>query len=238
MRKKLKNLARTYGETQEQAIMRWGVQAGRDLAKYTQVFGNKPKVHKKAMFHDANNVIFIYEGRSKKTKLGYQVEKKGKKFYVPSTRFLSNESEVLEWIEQNRKGKNNRTKRLPIDRCKVCSRSLLRRAINQKYKQTAGSAKDGWLDAADEIAKRQKGRNPARIGASFMRFARKKKRQGTAKTRKGLARSTGELTNRLPYVRSRYVLKNSHKRRAIRDSMRNTLKWYRAAIRAENRKKK
>lgn len=239
MRRKLKNLAKSYGDSQEQMIKRWGVQTCRDMAKYTQVFGNKPKVHKMAMMKDAVNVIYTYKGRAKQTGKGVRVTaRNGQMIYFAGDRVLSNEAEVLRWIEQNRKGKNSRTKRLAIDQKKVCSDALLRRAVNQKYKLTAGSAKDGWLDAGDDIARGQRGRNPARISKSLMKFARKSKRQGNSITRSRFMRATGYLNNKLPYVRSKYVLKSSSKRRAVADGARKTLKWYRMAIRAENRKKK
>ena len=62
MVRKLKKLSKSYGESQEQAVKRWGVQTCRDLAKYTLVVGSKPKFHKKAMMKDALNVIYSFDG--------------------------------------------------------------------------------------------------------------------------------------------------------------------------------
>ena len=239
MIRKLKKLSKSYGESQEQAVKRWGVQTCRDLAKYTLVVGSKPKFHKKAMMKDALNVIYSFDGSAKKAGKSTKINlKSGKSFYVSDSRLLTNEEEVLRWIEQHRTAKNKRTVKLSIDQRKVCSNRLLKRSINQKHKLLSGIAKDGWLDAGEDIAKGQKGPNPDRIGEKLMKFARKPKKTGKATERKRFFKSFAELDNFLSHSRNNYVLRNSLKREAIREGLRKCIKSYRKMIIHENKKKK
>ena len=240
MLKKLKKLSKAYGESQEQAVKRWGVQTCRDLAKYTQIFGSKPGMHKKTMLKDGLNVIFTHKGTAKASKSGKSMvwKFKGKSAGVQRSRYIDSEDEVIRWINQNRTAANKRTIKLPPAQRKVCDEALFKRAINRKYKATAGMAKDGWLDAGEQISKRQKGKNPSRIGKGLMKFSRKPAKLGSAKEGTRLFKSFADLINRLPYSKKSHVLSTSNKRKAARDGAINTLKWYKRAIRAENKKKK
>lgn len=240
MLKKLKKLSKSYGESQEQAVKRWGVQTCRDLAKYTQVFGSKPGMHKKTMLKDGSNVIFTHKGKAKATRTGkgYSFEINGRHSYASNDRYLRSEDEVIRWINQNRTAANRRTIKLPPAQRKVCTEALFKRAINRKYKATAGMAKDGWLDAGEQISKRQKGKNPSRIGKGLMKFSRKPVKLGSAKEGTRLFKSFADLINKLSYSKKSHVLSTSNKRKAARDGAINTLKWYKKAIKAENKKKK
>ena len=240
MARKLKKLAKAYGDNQEQAVKRWGVQTCRDLAKYTQIFVSKPKFHKDTLFKEALKVIYAHEGSSKSSKTGRSVTftMQGKRRSASTGDYLRSVPDVLSWIEQNRTGKHRRTVKLPPSRRKYCGITRLRKAINQKYKRTAGMAKDGWLDAGEQISKGQKGSSPNKIGASLMKFARKPAKLGYAREGSRMMKSFGELTNKLPYSSSKHVLSTANKKLAVRDGMNNTLKWYKRAIKAENKKKK
>ena len=241
MLRKLKKLSKSYGESQEQAVKRWGVQTCRELAKYSAVFGkNKEATTRKlSMFRDATNVLFTHKGTAKASKSGKSMvwKFKGKSAGVQRSRYIDSEHDVILWIDQNRRAGNGRSFKLSKQEKKVCSESVLRRAIKTKQK-ASGLVKDGWLDAGEDIAKGQKGKNPAKIGKGLMKWSRKPARLGYAREGTRLFKSFADLVNRLSYSKKSHVLSTSNKRKAARDGAINTLKWYKRAIRAENKKKK
>lgn len=240
MIRKLKKLAKVYGDNQEQAVKRWGVQTCRDLAKYTQIFGSKPKQHKQALFKEALKVMYAHEGSAKNSKGGKSISftMNGKKRTASNSDYFRSVDEVLKWIEQNRTGKHKSTVKLPPSRKKVCSLALLKRSINQKYKRSSGLAKDGWLDAGEQISKRQRGNRPERIGASVMKFSRKPAKMGKAIEDSRMMKSFGILVNKAKYSSSKHVLSVANKKLAVKDGMDKTLNWYKKSINAENKKKK
>jgi|11_taG_2_1085331.scaffolds.fasta_scaffold28048_2 protein-disulfide isomerase-like protein with CxxC motif len=250
MLRKLKALGKTYGDTQDQMIKRWGVQTCRDLARQTfpRALGSKDagdKVGasasaKKAMFKDANKVLLTHKGAAKASKKGNSlvVQMNGKTRYVSRKDYLNSPEEVNRWINQNRVRKNKRTIKLPYSGRKICHEKTLRTVITTKYKRYSGMAKDGWLDAADDIGRGQRGKNQVKIGASFLKWSRKPSKYGKSRQKRGLVNSFGILENLVSHSVSSYVLSESNKRRAIKSGLDNTIKWYRKTIRAENRKKK
>ena len=239
MLRKLKKTAKGFGESQKQAVKRWGVHTCRQLAKYTQPFGGSGSKLKRAMFKDGSNVIFTHDKAAKKTGSGYKViSSNGKPFYVSADRYLNSVTDVTRWINQNRVSSKKRTRKLPIEQKKVCKNSVFRRAINQRYKQYGGMAKDGWLDAGEEMSKKQKGKNPEKVGKSLMKWARKPARYGGAKVSRNPVKSFGILNNKVAHVSTAHVLSNSNKSKAVRDGAMNTLKWYRKTIKAEAKKTK
>lgn len=240
MRRKLKKVEERYENNQAQAVKRWGVMTCRELAKYTQIFGSKPSFHKATMFKDALRVIYTHEGTSKSTASGRSISFKvlGVRRTTTNDKYMMSEAAVIKWIDQNRTGKHRHTVRIPPNKKKACSNALLRRAINRKHKLTSGMAKDGWLDAGEQIAKGQRGDKPDKIGLKLMKFARKPARLGSVKEGSRGMKSFGILTNKVSYVSSSNVLSAANKKKAIRDGMSKTMKWYKHAIKAENKKKK
>lgn len=242
LEKKLKKVADSYNESQEQAVKRWGVSTCRVLAIRTQAFGKSSAAkQKKAMWKDGRRVLFTHKGTAKPSKTGRSMVFKtdrGGKSGVRTDKYLTSIPEINRWIQKNRTGRNRRTVKLPPEEKKVCSDAMFKKAIAKKHKETAGMAKDGWLDAGDKISKRQKGKKPVKIGAGFMGWARKPQKLGSAKESKRRFRSVAHLINHLSYSSLKYVLKQSDKNRAIQDGLTNTLQWYKFSIRAENKKKK
>jgi hypothetical protein len=241
LEKKIKKVGKAYGENQNQAVKRWGVQTCRDLAKYSQPFGSGAKKSKMAMFKDANNVIFTHKGTARASKTGKSMvynSNSGGRAGVSNERYLRSEEEVLVWIERYRTAAHRRTVKLSPSQKAVCSEATFKRAINQKYRATAGMIKDGWLDAGEHIARRQKGKSPAKIGKSLYKYSRKSVTLGKSKQGARRMKHFGLLMNRLSYASSGYVLSPGNKKRAVRDGAINTLKWYKRAIFRENQKKK
>lgn len=257
MKRKLKKLAKNYGEGQRQAVKRWGVQTCRELAKYTQVFG-KQKVQGDdataraaqigAMKRDGLRLFSVHKGGGYKKSpsgKGGVVNINGKWFYVGSERYISDAAGVDRIIQQHRltkpirKGKHFVFVQWLRGKDKyVCSEATMNKAISQRYKRLAGMAKDGWIDAGNDIGKGQKGKGQIKIGASFMKNVRKARVSGHAVEDKKLFRSSAYVVNNLPYVSTAHVLRSKHKKQAIKDGMIKTLKWYKYSIRAENKKKK
>jgi hypothetical protein len=238
--RQIKKSASKLGESQDQAVKRWGVQTCRDLAVFTQSFGKKAAIQKMSMMADGRRVIFTHEGSAKPSKTGKSMiyTHNGKKGGAPMDRYLKSEEEVMKWINQNRTGSHKRTVKMPPESRATCSEALFKRSINKKHRETSGMAKDGWLDAGDSISRGQKGKQPMRIGAGFMKWARKPAKLGVAKEGRRGFKSFGNLINKLPYVSTRYVLSGTNKNKAIRSGALKTLKWYRKTIKANAKKKK
>lgn len=90
---------KSFGESSEQALYRWGVQIARELAGATQAFGKGKKtkdIQNKAIYLDAMNVCRMVESR-------------------PS---LKTPQACYEWIEQHRTRGRRRTVKLPIEQKK------------------------------------------------------------------------------------------------------------------------
>lgn len=241
MIKKLQKVSKAYNESQTQSVKRWGVSSCRVLALRTQAFGKSAKVQKLAMMKDARNVLYTHKGTATPSKTGksmvYQSDKGGKSG-VKIDRYLKSEIEIKKWIDSHRTTPNRRTKKLPPEERSVCSDAMFKRAINQKHKDSSGMAKDGWLDAGDQISKRQKGKRPMKIGEGFIKWSRKTAKLGTAKESKKRFRSVAKLINHLGYTSKSYVLKTGDMNKAVKDGLINTLKWYKKSIQSENKKKK
>tara|TARA_R110001599_G_scaffold337049_2_gene555185 strand:- start:251 stop:1072 length:822 start_codon:yes stop_codon:yes gene_type:complete len=257
MIKKLKKLSKVYGEGQRQGVKRWGVQTCRELAQYTQVYVKKGKgeskkardTQKRAMLRDGLRLFIVHENGDYKRSpniptLGV-VTIKGKQFAIDSKRYIRDAGGVDRIIQQNRLTKPTSSgkhlvfvKWLRGKDKYVCSRRVMDQAINQRYRRLAGMAKDGWIDAGNDIGKGQKGKGQMKIAASFLKTIRKSRVSGYATESKKLFKSSAFIINNLPYVSTAHVLSNSNKKKALKDGIKNTLKWYEQTIRAENKKKK
>ena len=249
MIKKLKKLAKNYGNTQDQAIKRWGVQASRELAKFSvpvargsKQSGDKISASssaKVAMWKDASNVIIEHKGAAKKSRGGsFIVNINGKNRYIKQSDYLADVASATRWINQHRTRSNKRTVKLPLYDRKYCSTKVLGQTILAKYRMYSGMVKDGWLDAGEKISKGPKGKGRVSISASYIKWSRKPEKYGTAKQKKGLVNSFGELISKVSHSKSKYVLDTSSKKLAIQVGLENTIKWYRKTIKAENKKKK
>ncbi len=240
MIRKLKKLGKKYGDTQDQAVKRWGVQTCRELAKYQQpFFAKNKKQYRDILFKDAYKVLLAHEGGARTTKKGNRkISHNGKIVYIQNERYLDSEMEIHRWIETNRTLKNKSTTDLPNHKRKWCSQAKLNKVIKLKMDSTAGLSKDGWLDAGDHIARGQKGPRQAKIGKGYLKWARKPLKVGTSKQGRRAMNSFGELVNKVTYAGKSDLLSMSNKRKAIRDGAQKTIKFYEFAIRAENKKRK
>jgi hypothetical protein len=240
MVRQIKKLAKAYGDSQDQAVKRWGVQTCRDLAKYTQIFGNSATQSKKTLYKEALNVIYAHDGAAKPSKTGRSMtfKNQGRKMSVSSKDYLRSESEVWRWIDQNRTAKHRHTRKLHNKQKKVCSLKVFKSTINLRHKMLSGRAKDGWLDAGEHIGRGQKGSGQVVIAANLMKFARKREALGSSVEGSRMFKSFGILKNHVSYSSKGRSLSNSQKRKALRDGMDNTYKWYKRVIAAENKKKK
>lgn len=216
----LKDFAKDFGETNAQAIVRWSVNACRELAFETQVWGKtKTKAKQEgAIIADAYNVINIVE----------RVGKNKKALHTPE--------EVNSWIEQNRTRRRARTAKLPISERRVCTRAIFNKAMRIRF-QRAGMAKGGWLGAGQEIAKAQKGQDRINIGKNYLSYAQKHGHFGSAKKPMEGWSPFAEITNRVSYSGDKNVLTAAAPSRAFDWSLKKTIKWYRSALRAINQKK-
>lgn len=209
----LKKASREFGDTTAQGCTRWGVQVCREMAKSTQVFGTTKTRGKQegAMLKDALRVILVQSGRPK------------------STRRLRSIEEVNDWIDQNRRAKNKRTRTLPINERKLCEEKLLMQALKARYK-LAGIAKGGWLGAGQQIAAKQTGGEKVAIGKNYLSYAQKHASFGSAALVKNLFSPNATLRNKARHTASRHVTDPSAIKHSIGWGAKKTLTWYNKAL--------
>ncbi len=222
----LKAASKAFGETGAQAIVRWGVQCGRELATQTQAWGRtrygKTKgtgattwakgAQEGAMLADAYNVISIVPTVGPRNKKG-----------------LRDSAAVNDWIELNRTRRRSRTAKIPISERKVCTEKVFKKAMKERFKR-AGMAKGGWLGAGMAMAKHQRGAGRITIGKNYMSFAQKHSRFGSARAPMNSFSPVGHLTNSVKHVASSHVLSPTAIREASGWSLKATIKWYNKAI--------
>ena len=211
-----------FGETTNQAICRWSVQTCREMAIQTQIWGRSQTQKKQhaAIWQDVWNVV-------------YRVQR------IPrgsaSGKFLRSADEILQWMADN-PGKGKRTRWLPIEQRKASTMPIIRKAIKMKLYRS-GMAKGGWIGAGNDIARHQKGANRERIGKNFLGYAQKHARFGSARKPRRSLKPYALMTNRAGHVALPYVLSKSADKKAIRRGLTNTLKYYKRAIRAMERRR-
>ena len=215
----LKKYSKMFGENSAQAVTRWGVQTGRELAFYTQAYGKVGTKKKQitAITADAKKVVNILARASKKLD-------------------LQTAEECVDWINENRVNRQKRVRRLKDGR-KTVSLPNFRKAIKMKS-VSVGKAKGSWLGAAMDVAKRQKGTNRINIGKNYLGYAQKWASGG-----KGIAAQNGfspssKLTSFVDYVSDKYVLKKRDEADAVNLALKNTVKWYRKALKTADKNNK
>lgn len=225
LERSLKRFAKDFGDTNAQAICRWGVQTCRELAGETlpwKTKGNPRTQHKTAIERDLGRVVFVMQSMTKAA--------------AASPRTLKTAQECVEWMNENR-GKNNRTKKLPPQSRKQCSPSTFKQAVRLLMNH-AGIAKGGFLGAGMEIAKAQKGADRISIGKNLFSYAQKHSRFGSATRPRSGFSPTATLTNRASHTGLEYVLKTASAKRAIDWSLKKTVTWYRSALRRQDKAQK
>ena len=232
--RQIKKVGKRFGDTQEQANKRWGVAAAKNLANYTQAYKGNAKKQKDAIRGDAYRVVTAFKGRNKKTAKGVSyTTHNGKKGYVSNDRFSSSPQEIVNWIDAHRNNRG-RTKLLKPQERMVCSNATFNKAINIKHLQS-GTAKDGYLDAGDHISRGQKGRVKASVG-THLKWTRKTKKLGISRRRRRGMTTISEIINNVSYIGK--IISARNVKKAVHETGRNTLKWYKRTMAAEAKKKR
>lgn len=225
LERSLRRAARGFGESSAQAVTRWGVQVGRELAFSTQAYGKrkggKPKSSYKpgekiedkqinSLMAGAMNVLLI-------------VPRVG----ATNRRGLHSSGAVNNWIESNR-GRRGRTGKLPLDQRRVCTQAVFDAAFKQRI-ALAGIAKGGFLGAAMDIAKHQRGQDRISIGKNYLGYAQKHSGRGSAVPARNGFSPVAKLVNSSAHSASSWVLSKAKSSAAISKALGNTIKWYKKA---------
>ena len=233
LERSLKTYAKAFGDTNAQAIARWGVQTCREMAFETAVFG-KSKMGAKgkqgamtwakgkqegAMVADALKVILIVPTIGK--------NRKG----------LSSPEAVNSWIDSKRTRKNKRTVTLPISERRICTEAVFKKAMKTRFKK-AYIAKGGWLGAGMILSGFQTGAEKITIGKNFMSFAQKHSHFGRATKPQSSFTPSSQISNTAKHTASSWVVKAGATTKAINFGLNKTVKWYQSALRAQDKKQK
>lgn len=238
LQRSLRRFAKDFGDTNAQALCRWGVQTCRELAKSTQAFGQTKTKGKQegAILGDSLNVLIVVE-KLTSTRRGYNAENQGKKSWVSPEKAITSPDQVVEWIDKNRTRRNRRTAKLPISERMVCDVQTHKKAM-AIMNRDAGIAKGGWIGAGQDIANAQRGTDRVNIGKNFLSYTQKHRRFGSAKKPIPGWSPKAEISNRARHTGTNYVLSKSHSTAAIDWGLKKTVSWYRAALRRQDQKQK
>lgn len=238
--------AKAIGDTTEQAVVRWGVQASRELAIVTAKFGGRGKGDASAkaakdfqiaaIRQDALNVILAVDS-AVKTPKSYKVTNQGKTYYVSDRKFLTSADAVNQWIRINRTARHRRTAKLENFEKRVTLRTTLDKAIKLRAR-AAGQAKGGWLDAGKKLATKQTGGDKIAIGKAYLAYAQKAGGKGSASLIRSDWNPAVELSNDVPHAASSHVISSGQAKKAINTALPAVLKGYRAALRRRLQKLK
>ena len=228
----LKKAAKAFGDTTTQAVARWSVQTGRELAGETSAHGRGTDAKKKqhsAIEAGANMVIWKVSitGTTKGGNARFAYE--GQSHVWPAERVIKSVSEFDDWIEKFRTGKNRYTKRPHFNELAICDEGLFKKALKARQMR-AGIAKGAWLGAANKAATFQRGAQRINIGKNFLGYAQKHAGRGTAKVDFGAGfRPSGKLENRSEHSGKSWVLSSAKTQKALGWGLRKTITWYRKA---------
>lgn len=237
LRRALEKAGKRFGDTTEQAVLRWGVQTCRELAKDTQVHGKTSKAKKKQQDAIMGSMLAMVAPLKAMKVRGKTVRGiwNGKPVSFPVSRLLKDASEINQFIESKRNQKGRTPKSIPIEEKRCCSLAQFNKARRIRY-QAAGAAKGPWLGVGQKLARLQRGAGQIKIGKNFLGYAQKHAKYGDARPPRGMLNPTAFLVNKVSHVGNPYVLKKGAIFNAIRWGAINTLKWYRAAARAALKK--
>jgi hypothetical protein len=238
LERSLKRFAKEFGETNAQALVRWSVNACRELAVETQVWGKtKTKAKQEgAIISDAYQVLLVVDELTA-TGRGYKSTNQGKTYYVSAHQVCLSAEDANDWIEINRTRRRARTAHLPISERKVCDRSVFKKAMKGRSAR-AGMAKGAWLGAGQEIARAQKGQERVNIGKNFLSYAQKHGKFGSAIKPRGGWKPFCEISNRVAHSSDKNVLTAAAPGRAFAWSLKKTVKWYSSALRRQDKQQK
>lgn len=231
LEKSLKRASKAFGDTTTQAVARWSVQVGRELAVSTQAYGKAgaKKQQQFAIEADARNVVWPVTILGPSRGSSIRFEYNGKRQGWPASRFLKDAKAVNEWIEMHRTRRRARTSKLPFHELAICDHRVFKEVMKIRFAR-AGMAKGGWLGAANKAATFQKGAARINIGKNFLNYAQKHSSNGSAKLNPGAGfRPVAKLINKARHVSSPYVLAPAEIDKAMGWGLKKTLTWYRRA---------
>ena len=244
----LQKFSKQFGDNSSQAVTRWGVAVAKELAKDTYARGKKKqrgsvekgvtplKQQEGAMIKDGLNVLLVVD-RATPTRSGYKVENQGKTYYVQRKQYINDSSEINTWIDQNRKGRRKRTRKLAVQDKRVCTKANFNKAMRDRKKR-AGIAKGAWINAGNDLTLSQKGAERELISPSFLGYAKTAAgSRGSGKPASPGFKPTATLSNPVPYSSDGQILSKSDADNAIKWALKKTLKWYQMAMRKSNNKK-
>lgn len=222
LEKALKKYAKQFGDTSAQAVIRWSVQTCREMAFETQPWGRKGtrKTQQTAMERDLGRVVAVVENPPKKQ----------------GDNYVRDPAEAIAWMNENRI-RNNRTRKLPIERRKKCTLVVFKKTISVLM-QNAGIAKGGFIGAGNEIAEAQRGNEKVTIGKGFFSYARKHSKFGSAQKPRTGFRPQATINNKARHTGIEYVLKKTAIRKAVDFGLKKTVKWYQKTLNAIDKKQK
>jgi hypothetical protein len=223
LERSLKRFSRDFGDSNAQALCRWGVQACRELAGATQVFGTGSSKAKKQQWNSieagARTVLNIVQKISSR-----------------NANALKSVQEVSDWIDSQRKSKGH-TRKVPASQRPTVTEAIFKKTMTER-KKAAGIAKGGWIGAGHDIANAQKGSDRIYIGKNFLGYAQKHAKLGASRRPVPGWRPSAEIINKARHVADAYVLQDSNSKRAIAWSLKKTVKWYSSALKRQDQKQK
>lgn len=222
LERSLKRFAKDFGDTNAQAICRWGVQTCRELAGSSQVFGTSSAAKKKqwnSIETGMRTVLSIVPNSTSR-----------------KTRLLTSDHEIHQWIDSNQNSRG-RTAKLPIEERLCVTEEMFKKVLRQRQ-ALAGMAKGGWIGAGQEIAAAQRGSDRISIGKNFLGYAHKHGKFGSATKPIGGWKPKAEIFNRARHSGHANVLSQSSAKRAIEWGLKKTVTWYRSALRRQNQQQK
>ncbi len=235
----LRKFAKQFGDTNAQAVARWGVSTCRELAKQTQVWGDKATTETDAKTGEKSKRGPLQKQQGAIIKDALNVIRVTNDSYNPKAKKgnrLTSVEAVNDWIEVNRTRRRARTAKLSTFDKKDCPESIFNQAIKVRSKR-AGTAKGGWLGAGMDIAKSQTGTDRINIGKNYLGYAQKHAKFGKAKMDHGLVKPFAELTNTSRHSSSDYVLKRSTFGTASTWGLKKTISWYKKTLKTQDSKK-
>lgn len=229
----LKKASKAFGDTNKNAIARWGVQTCRELAVSTQVHGKGGKPRKKqigAIETGVNAVIASVSDKQFRTLLSGKVKRakiRNRWVEVTQERLIPDEGKAMEWIESHRSEKG-RTPRLDQFSIGIAPQSVVRKVVRIRSAR-AGIAKGAWLGAGAKIANRQKGAQKINIGQNLLSYAQKHAARGDARATSDPFNPIAFLENKSAHSGTDHVLSQKEKDKAVGFGLRKTINWYRMA---------
>ena len=169
------------GETSEQATIRFGVSAARELAKATKPLKSTAGGRKKAAAAAMRRVVEPMGARdfNKLRKQAKPRVKLGGQWYPLDKRNLIDDDRQL-WriIEGNRV--NGKTKKRPPQSRYICKQAAFNKVATRRGKLW-GAAKGAWIGAGKRLARMQSGLDRIDIGKNFLSWAHRHADKGTGR---------------------------------------------------------